>query len=59
MGAPVKVRVSYMADMRYLIRLKEAVEIDVNRPAKFRTQAAGLLSQLIDLLNRAPMIDAK
>ena len=55
MGRPVKLRVSYTAELRHLLRLKEAIELD-RRDPKWSGQAIELLAELANLFMAGPHI---
>ena len=54
MGRPPKVRVSYMADASYIVRLLQAIEADETRPAKWRRGVCEKLNGVVAELLQAP-----
>lgn len=57
MGRPVKLRVSYNAELRHVLRLKEAVEMD-QRDKRWSKKVVALLAQLATEFMAGPHIPA-
>lgn len=53
MPKPIKIRVHYTEDAKYLLRLKQAVQKD-SRPAKWTDEICGMLDELSVKLIQAP-----
>lgn len=56
MPRPVRVRVSYVADAKFLVSLAEAIEADHRRDSAWREKSADIVKKAAERLLTAPKV---